>query len=133
MNFRKPYDGKRYRVSLSFEGQVSMTEQSHKDACDINSVLRRYDQTGLLTHVNQAKALYGDFTETNEYQDSLNLVIRAQNSFAELPSSLRKRFGNDPGAFFEFVTNPDNVDEMVKLGLAVRHEAAEPLASSGAE
>lgn len=120
---RKPYDGKRYRVSLSFldengDPSVGMTEQCHKDLCDIENILRKYDRTGLITHVNQAKANYGDFTLVNEYQENLNMIIEAQSAFDDLPSDIRKRFGNDPGAFFEFVTNPDNESELVKMGLA---------------
>lgn len=121
--FRSAYDGKRYRSAISFlddEGNPSIgrTKQSHKDECDINVILRKYDKTGLITHVNTAAAQYGDFTEINEYQESLNLVINAQNAFDELPSSIRKKFGNDPGAFFEFVTDPANEAACVEMGLA---------------
>ena len=63
----------------------SLTEQHHKDEVDINNVVRRYDKQGVITHVNKARAMYGDFTEVNEYQDALNTVIQAQDAFAELP------------------------------------------------
>ena len=109
--------GKRKPFSISFPEQ-GMTEQHHKQDCDINYILKKYDRTGLITHVNTATAQYGDYTEVNEYQESLNMVIAAQASFMELPSEIRKRFGNDPGSFFEFATNPENADEMVKMGLA---------------
>lgn len=120
--FRTAY-GERNRVATSFldeEGNPlpSMTQQNFKAECEINNILRRYDKTGLITHVNNAVAQYGDYTEVNEYQESLNMVINAQNAFNELPSEVRKRFGNDPGAFFEFATNPANHEEMVRLGLA---------------
>jgi phage internal scaffolding protein len=120
--FRTPYT-KRVRVSLDFldeDGKqaIGRTEQHHKPACDINNIIRQYDKTGLITHTNAVKATYGDFTEVNEYQVALNSVIEAQASFSELPSDIRKKFGNDPGAFIEFVTNPDNAEECVKMGLA---------------
>lgn len=121
---RKPYDGKRYKSQLVFldaEGEYLepvITEQCHKDACDVDNIIRQYDRTGLITHVNQAVANYGDFTLVNEYQESLNMVIQADNAFMDLPAKVRSRFGNDAGAFFEFATDPANSDEMVKLGLA---------------
>ena len=34
-----------------------------------------------------------------------------------LPSSLRSRFGNDPAAYLDFVSNEENKPEMAKLGL----------------
>lgn len=135
--FRTPYDGVRKRVSVSFtdehgEALPSMTEQHHKNDCDINTILKRYDKTGLITHVNNMQATYGDFTEVNEYQESLNLVMAAQQSFADLPSNIRKRFSNDPGEFMEFITDPKNSEEMIKLGLATRRVEVAPEVSPAA-
>jgi len=121
IEIRKPY-GDRDRVQVQFlddEGNHDgRTEQHHKDACCVQKIISQYDRTGVLQHVARAKAFYGDYTEVNEFQESLNLVMRAQDDFDALPSHIRKRFANDPGEFFEFVTNPDNHDECVKLGLA---------------
>lgn len=123
--FRSAYDGKRNRVSVQFldengEQSIGKTEQHHKAECDINNVIKKYDKTGLITHVNTAKATYGDYTDINEYQESLNIVIKAENAFMEMPSSIRKKFGNDPGLFMEFISNPDNLEEMITLGIAER-------------
>ena len=103
--------------------QETRTKQEFKTQCDINCVIKNYDKTGLITHVNNAKAQYGDFTAVNEYQEALNIVVDSQAAFAELPSEIRKRFNNDPGKFLEFVTDPKNIDEMVELGLAQRPKA----------
>ena len=105
----------------------SMTEQKHKKECDINHIIKQYDKKGLLTHVNNAVKNYGDFTEVNEYQESLNTVIKADEAFGAMPSDIRKRFNNNAGEFFEFATNPENEDEMVALGLAVREVPAGPV------
>lgn len=115
---RKAYDS-RDRVAISFEGTESMTEQCHKQECDINTILKKYDKTGLITHVNKAAAQYGDFTVVNEYAESMQLVLNAENAFMELPSAIRKKFGNDPGAFMEFATDPKNNDALVDMGLAM--------------
>lgn len=131
MTFQKPY-APRTRQGLEFideDGQPieSLTKQAFKDECDINKIVANYDRTGLLTHVSSAVARYGDFTEVNEYQESLNTVLRAQRDFEGLPADIRKRFHNDPGEFFEFATNPDNLDQMVEMGLAeARSIAPEP-------
>lgn len=102
------------------------TEQHHKESCDIYSIIKRFDKTGLLEHVNSSQAHYGDYTEVNEYQEALNKVIHAQDSFSALPAHIRKRFDNDPGEYIEFVTNPENLPEMVKLGLAIDNTPPEP-------
>lgn len=113
-SFVSPY---RRKVSKSFNPENAV-EQHHKELCCIDNILRRYDQTGLITHVNKAVAQYGDYTEVNEFQQSMNTVIKAQDAFMELPSHIREKFHNDPGEFFEFATNPKNKEAMCDLGLA---------------
>jgi len=132
MKFRTAYS-KPVKVVVDFtdiDGNPlpTPTQQHAKAECDINNILKQYDRTGLITHLNSAKAQYGDFTEVNEYQESLNRVMMAQEAFMELPSAIRKQFENDPGQFFEFATNPDNQDAMVEMGLAER-----PISASSAE
>lgn len=122
-NHRTAHDQIRVRQSLGFYDEdgnqaLGLTKQAHKDECDVNRILQGYDRTGLITHVNHAQSMYGDYTEVNEYQENMLMVIQAQESFAALPSEIRKHFSNDPGEFFEFVTDPKNSEEMIKLGLA---------------
>ena len=132
MKFRTAYS-KPVKVVVDFtdiDGNPlpTPTQQHAKAECDINNILKQYDRTGLITHINSAKAQYGDFTEVNEYQESLNRVMMAQEAFMELPSAIRKQFENDPGQFFEFATNPENQDAMVEMGLAER-----PISAPSAE
>ena len=117
----------RYRVHPDIPDSTSPVEQNHKDRCDIDYIIRQYDKTGLITHVNRAVAEYGDYTEVNEYQEAMNIVLKAQQDFMGIPSDIRAKFQNDPGKFFEFATNPENFDEMVELGLAVKPETQPPV------
>lgn len=130
---RHPYKTLRFPFPISFideetgEPMESVTQQQFKKQCDINHILKQYDKTGLITHVNEAKAFYGDYTEVNEYQESLNLVIRAQDNFMSLPSKIRNKFHNNPGEYLEFVSNPENQEEMYELGLAIRPMPERPM------
>lgn len=105
-------------VAIEFPEGHGRTKQAFKAECDINQILARYDSTGLITHVNRMQAWYGDFTEVNEYQQAMNTVIKAQEMFGELPSRIRAQFDNDPGQFLEFASNPENLPELRKMGLA---------------
>ncbi len=127
--FIKPYGKKRKVVRIFHDedgNHDGLTEQHHKDSTDINTIIRNYDKTGIISHVAAAKAQYGDFTKVNEYQEALNVVLSADQAFSEVPAKIRAKFGNDAGRFFEFVTNPDNQDELVELGLAERKEEPKP-------
>ncbi|AXH77649.1 MAG: internal scaffolding protein [Microviridae sp.] len=127
---RKPlmsYASKKTFLDEHGELLPTMTEQSHKNGTMVENIIAQYDRTGLILHVNQATASYGDFTEVNEYQESLNLVIEADNAFNALPAAVRKEFANDAGAFFEFATNPANAERMYELGLAVKPKEEKPI------
>jgi len=97
---------------------VSMTKQSFANECDINNIMKRYEKDGVLNHLNTFQGNYGDFTGAVEYHEAMGIVARADQMFMTLPAEIRAKFGNDPGAFVEFATNPKNLDEMVSMGLA---------------
>lgn len=122
MKFQTAY-GKRKRVVIQFVDEDGkpmpvITEQHHKELCDVDRIIKHYDREGVMTHINTATALYGDFTEVNEYKESLEVVIKAEKAFDSIPATVRKRFDNDPGKFMEFITDPKNLDEAIELGLA---------------
>lgn len=132
---RKPYEA-RERVSMAFldeEGNqaLGLTKQCFKDECDVLNIIAKHDRTGLIEHINTAVAQYGDYSEINEYRESLDIVMRANEAFSEIPSHIRQMFGNDPGEFFEFATNPANAEKMVELGLAeARPDVSKPSKAS---
>lgn len=115
VEFRTRFD--RIRVPFETEGKT-MTKQSFKKDCDVNNILKKYERTGLIDHVNKFEGKYGDFTSTQDYQSCIDQAIKAEEMFMSLPSSVRKRFDNDPGQFLAFVDNPENLGEMIELGLA---------------
>lgn len=98
----------------------SMTRQSEMEACDIHNILKQFSQRGFeeLVRQNAAAGQYADLTNLPDYQEALNTVIAADAAFAALPSQIRERFLNDPQRFVEFLANPDNQDEAIRLGLA---------------
>lgn len=108
----------RLRVALD-TGSESRTKGSFKAECDVNNILERYQRTGVITHVRNSPGAFGDFSRVGDYQSALNQVLKAQDAFMTLPAEVRDRFKNDPGRFIEFVEDPKNGQELVKLGLAV--------------
>lgn len=110
-----PYDPSN-PVQVEFT-KPSMVKRAFKDECNINTIMDRYQKTGLVDHVNTHQGHYGDFSDLPDYQAALNAVIIAEDTFSSLPSSLRKRFNNDPATFLDFVQNEENIPEMERLGL----------------
>lgn len=115
MEIRKAYD--RTRKTFKTVGE-SLTHQSMAPECDINRIMLKWQKTGVIEHRNEFQGQYGDFSEVPTYQEAMDKVIRGQEVFMTLPSTVRKQFENDPGQFLEFATDPKNHDQMVEMGLA---------------
>lgn len=93
------------------------TIQSAKADADINVIVKRFGITGQMPASVRLPS-YGDFSGVSDFQTAMNVVRSAEESFLELPASVRKRFGNNPQAFLEFCSDEANIDEMRKMGLA---------------
>lgn len=103
----------------------SRTQQQFKDECDINNIIKKYTQTGEITHLARSKGVYADVSEITDYNDAVLKVMKADAAFMTLDASIRARFSNDPAQFLAFMQDPKNYDEGVKLGLFNRKSDAE--------
>jgi len=112
---------KRQRVTFQSD-KPSMTQQQFKNQCDINQILKKFEKTGMISHLNNYKGNYADFSNIKDFQTNLNSVINAQSAFDALPSNIRKRFGNNPNNLIEFVQDNSNYKEALKLGLVEKKQ-----------
>lgn len=111
----------------------SRTLQYFKDDCDINVIMSRFLKSGELPSSSKAPS-YGDFSSPVDFQESLNIVMDAEDQFSSLPSRLRARFDNSPLNFLQFVSDPNNSEELVSLGLAVKRPSeSDSVSSSGGQ
>jgi len=108
---------------VTYNEEESLTQQQFREDCDLNVLAVRFGLTGApLPPAPIDPSAYGDFTNVPDLRTALDLVNDATNRFMELPSGLRTRFHNRPGELWEFVNNPENADEAVRLGLLRRVE-----------
>lgn len=109
--------GERVRVRQHI-GECSRVQQQFAQESDVNAIMRKYEKTGILTHVSRYAGEYGDFSGVPDYKAGLERVMAADEMFMSLPARIRDRFNNDPAKFIEFATNAENIDELRALGLA---------------
>ena len=132
MSFSK-YDenGKRIRnrVRLDCSGDEVRVEQSHVKECDINEIVRRHGKDLVQQSVSlmQSQAFRFDDVTGNDFQEAMEKVTKAQESFDSLPSKVRREFDNNPAKFMDFVQNPDNSQKLVEMGLAQRLPENQPV------
>lgn len=97
--------------------EPSKTQQQFKDECDVNNIVKKYETTGEWLHLTKRQGVYADVSEIKDYHQSLDKVQRANDAFMSLPAEMRLRFKNDPGQLLEFLADPKNKEEGIKLGL----------------
>ena len=94
----------------------SMTQQSFKEECDINTILKRFAVTGELPD-NVRVPQYQEFEEVFDFHSAMNVVRASNEAFAAMPAHVRERFSNDPARFVAFTMDENNYDEALKLGI----------------
>lgn len=98
--------------------EPSLTQQQFAEECDINNIMKNYQETGTISHMNPRPLIYEDFSRITDYQGSLDMIREAGAAFQQLPAKVRSRFENDPGKLVEFCRDPNNYEEAITLGLA---------------
>nr|QJB20826.1 MAG: internal scaffolding protein [Microvirus sp.] len=106
--------------------ETRLTQQQFKDDCDLNIIMKRYNEKGLLPDYIAQDPTYADFTTAPAFHEAVEIVARAQEQFDLLPSSTRARFENDPAKFLEFVNDPKNDEDLIKMGLATKPSTTPP-------
>lgn len=137
MKFRSRYSVTGVKPGIKFD-QPSQTLQSFKDDADINCIIARFENTGVLVDPTvpvSRTPQFGDFSDLPTYQEAQNVIVAANNAFNSLSSKIRERFGNDPAAYFDFVRNlkegSDDYDEAVRLGIIDKHADRGPEVPAG--
>jgi len=93
-----------------------LTEQSHKQECDINYILKDYTRTGFIKHANQNAGQYDDVTSV-DFQTAMDTVANVKTMFENLPSQVRAEFNNQPTQFLDYVQNPNNTEALAQRGI----------------
>lgn len=112
----------RVRVQKFFR-KPSLTRQEFKDEADLGKTIKRFAKTpeGRVALQNAQGFVSGRFEDVSEipdYRTALDQVNAANRKFMALPAIVRKRFDNDAALFLDFCSDPKNIDELRKLGLA---------------
>ena len=97
-----------------------LTDQSFKNACDINNIMAQYAKTGLLPQGATQEPRYIDNTQIPTLEEAYRVVNQANQAFYDLPATIRRLLDNDPSQLENFVANPENREILEKHGLIVK-------------
>lgn len=92
------------------EGGEKMTKEADRPSSDINVIMSRYVQTGVLPPGGR-QPTYGDFEDSGSLHENMNRLLEGQAAFMALPSRVREEFHNDLGEFVDFLHDPNTTRE----------------------
>lgn len=109
-------------------GDIAQTVQSDAVECDINVIYNRYLKKGIVPdHLIRAQGVFADATSVPNFHEAQNIIAQGNQLFDALPSRIREKFHNDPQEYLDFVFDPKNGQDLVKMGLARLRDVSPPL------
>lgn len=113
----------------------SMVQEQFADACQTDTIIRKYNMMGVNPFIAAGGSQYLDTTQIPDFVCAQNAQIKVKEYFEGLPSDVRLEFNNDPMQFAEVVSDPRNAEYLREIGvlapLPVDQEGEKQPASSG--
>jgi len=98
------------------------TRQEGAADADINNIVNRWLKTGTVPMVRRGQPLFGDFTEGQDLQDTMDRVLLAQAEFEKLPARVRRLVDNDPAQFLDALNSEEGRELLQAGGLKIKME-----------
>jgi hypothetical protein len=121
--YRKDNKGKiiRKRVTIDCqkaieEGEIVRVEQAHKDEVNINNIVKKHGLDMIAKTAAITPLQYWDDDPDNDFQEYMNKIAQGEQTFASLPSEVRREFDNNPAKYMDYVLNPDNKGKLIERG-----------------
>lgn len=108
------------------------TRQEFTEDADIHRIMERFTRTGQLPVVT-GNPIFADVSQVPSLQEAHALMGLANQLFFDQPAQVRVLWDNDPVKMFDWLRNPDNREQAVKLGLMKPAEAPKVSAPTPAE
>jgi hypothetical protein len=108
---------------IADSSKPSLTQQEFKESCDINNILAKFSVQAHALGVDpsllmpQDQGTYGDFSNLDDFQTAQNKIAFLNDQFSNLPSDVRRKFGDDLNTFIGAISDPNRIDELGELGV----------------
>ena len=123
------------KVSGFSSEMESMVQEQFADACQTDTIIRKYNMMGVNPFIAGGGSRYLDTTQIPDFICAQNAQIKVKEYFEGLPSDIRLEFNNDPMQFAEVVSDPRNADYLREIGvlapLPAEKEGEKPSAQQG--
>lgn len=107
--------------------EPSRTNQSFSQEADINVIMARHQKDGMFEKQEDGRVIFGDFSDLDDFQTSVHKIAAANEAFMQLPAIVRFKMGDNPGGMIDYLNNPENHEEAVRLGLLNKTDPVPPV------
>ena len=97
--------------------QESKVQEQFADACQTDTIIRKYNMMGVNPFIASGGSRYLDTTEIPSFVVAQNSQVKVREYFEGLPSNIRLEFNNDPAQFAEAVLDPQNAEYLREIGV----------------
>jgi len=103
------------RVSVTVTCGESLTQKHFTEEVNINNIMKKFMKTGILP-VAKSQAEFG-FASSQTFTEAMFTVKSAEEEFMHLPSEVRSHFKNDPAAYLDAASDPEQRALFENFGL----------------
>lgn len=97
--------------------QPSKVQEQFADACQTDTIIRKYNMMGVNPFIAAGGSQYLDTTQIPSFVAAQDVQVKVKEYFEGLPSDIRLEFNNDPMQFAEVVSDPRNADYLREIGV----------------
>lgn len=97
--------------------QESRVQEQFADACQTDTIIRKYNSMGVNPFIASGGSQYLDTTQIPDFLVAQNAQVKVKEFFEGLPADIRLEFNNDPMQFAEVVSDPQNADYLREIGV----------------
>lgn len=98
-------------------GEGEGAKQSMRDECDVNLIVARFSETGLISHLASGVPRFADVSEFSDFRGVLEQVREVESYFAGLPAKVRRSFADDASLFMDYLESGASEEDLKKRGL----------------
>lgn len=109
------------RIIGTENNEDSQTDPSFAEQCNVNNIIKKYKETGQITHMARSQGVYADVSTVTDLLTATTQVEKAAEAFKTIPAELRRKLNEDPAALIEFLNDPNNDEEAIYYGLKERN------------
>lgn len=108
---------------ISFK-KPSLTSQEFKDECNINKLLYKYASQAKMLGLPISEVLpristdaFRDVSNAESFHESMNRISQMNDLFSNLPSDVRRKYGDTVEGFVNALGNPSEYEYLAEHGV----------------